>query len=106
MAGEMPILASNLQIPRIIKAYCNKCKTVTDHIIYPDDKRIRIKCITCEKKDVYAGIAVLAFESLYCKECKRETLWALYCHDYRMYLVCIGCLNEVYAGDRCPVWRS
>ena len=110
MAGELPILASKLAVPRIIKAYCNTCQAETDHIIYKHRDELYIKCVRCDEKKIYAGNkAILAFERMFCGTCGRETLWVLYCTceglfcDNEMYFKCIGCGTKRYAGNGCPV---
>lgn len=103
MTAELPITPAKLKVPRVVRAYCNKCKTVMDQIIYNHSGSLYVVCPGC-KSDLYAGNrGILAFENLTCKTCGRETLWAVYCHSGEIYVLCLGCGREIYAGNRCPL---
>ena len=109
MTGELPITPAELRVPRVIKAYCRKCKTITDNVIYNSSGNLYVKCVGCGK-DVYVGNrGILAFETLTCRACGRETLWVVYCGggppylSDNIYLACLGCGMYFYAGNRCPL---
>lgn len=94
----MRITLKDLEIPKVITAYCNRCKRETDHLIYRHRDRIYIKCSVCGD-EIYAGHEILAFETLDCPNCQRKTLHVIYRHRDRKYARCIGCGHELYVGD-------
>lgn len=94
----MRIKPKDLELPKVITAYCNKCKRETDQLIYRYYDEIYIKCSVCEGK-IYAGHEILAFETLDCPTCKRKTLHVIYRHYKEKYVKCIGCGHELYVGN-------
>ena len=94
----MKITPKDLELPKVITAYCNKCKRETDHLIYKWKGDIYIKCSMCGEY-IFAGHEILAFETLDCPKCRRKTLHAIYRWGRDKYVRCIGCGHELSVGD-------
>ena len=96
----LPIRSNQLKGPLFIRAYCNACRSDTDHAIYADLGSIYIKCLRCGEK-IFAGSTIIGFKKLECGVCKRITTWVIYCDVGSTYVKCIGCGNKSYVGG-CP----